>query len=45
MLKKAHQESEAAIQRETEASRQNAEKEAAVKSGGKEIRMINEPVY
>ena len=45
MLKEAHLASERAIQRETEASRQNAEKEMAAKSGGKEIKMIAEPVY
>ena len=45
MLKEAHLASERAIQRETEASRQMAEKEMASKEGGKELRMIRETFY
>ena len=45
MLKEAHLASEAAIVRETEASRQEAEKNAEAKTGGKEVRMIRETFY
>ena len=45
MIKEAHLASEAAIQRETEASQQRAEKEMASKEGGKEVKMIKETVY
>ena len=39
------QSEEAAIARETETARQHAVKEMEAKTGGKEVRMINEPKY
>ena len=43
MLKEAHIESERAIQRETEASRQKADKDMEAKEGGKNPRQIKYP--
>ena len=44
-MKGAYLETEDAIQRETQASRNEAEREAMALGGGKEVRMIKDTVY